>query len=290
MTFTLSMLVFVSASVFAGVSLVTLYRTLVERAEASDGGEDAAVSPLRRFVSPVGLIQRRFISSALSAVVVVSLLSFNGMTSFGALSLAASVGAVVGWFLPTVWYRFKIMKRKERFDMQILNLAMTLANGLRSGMALPQALDAAAQRIGAPMREELSVVMRECRLGLDLPESLERLYLRMPSEDLRLLITSIRLTLQAGGSLADVLERMIEMIRARTDFQERIKNKTAQGKFEAIAMSMMPLVVYVLLRLIDPALMRPLTTTPIGWAAIGAVCLLDLVGFVVIKKIVTIEV
>ena len=102
--------------------------------------------------------------------------------------------------------------------------------------------------------------------------------------------TSIRLTLQTGGSLADVLERMIEMIRARTDFQQRIRNKTAQGKFEAIAMSMMPLVVYILLRLIDPGLMRPLTTTPIGWAAIGAVCLLDLVGFVVIKKIVTIEV
>lgn len=290
MTFTLSLLVFAAASVFAGVTLVTFYRTLVERAEANDGGDDVAISPLRRFVSPVGLIQRRFISSALSAVVVVALLSFNGVTSFGALSFAVSVAAVVGWFLPTVWYRIKVMKRKERFDAQILNLAMTLANGLRSGMALPQALDAAAQRIGVPMREELSVVMRECRLGLDLPESLERLYLRMPGEDLRLLITSIRLTLQAGGSLADVLERMIEMIRARTDFQERIKNKTAQGKFEAVAMSMMPLVVYVLLRLIDPALMRPLTTTPIGWGAIGAVCVLDFVGFLVIKKIVTIEV
>ena len=151
-----------------------------------------------------------------------------------------------------------------------------------------------ANRIGVNSFLELyfeqKSVMRECRLGLDLPESLERLHRRMPGEDLRLLITSIRLTLQTGGSLADVLERMIEMIRARTDFQNRIKNKTAQGKFEAVAMSMMPLVVYVLLRLIDPDLMRPLTNTAIGWCAIGAVCLLDFVGFLVIKKIVTIEV
>ena len=290
MTLSLSILVFAAVSVFAGVILVTFYRALVERAEAGGSGDDVAVSPIRRFVTPVGLIQRRLVSSALSAVAIVALLSLNGVRSLGALAFVASVAAVVGWFLPMAWYRIKIAKRKERFDVQILNLAMTLANGLRSGMALPQALDAAAQRIGPPMREELAVVMRECRLGLDLPESLERLHRRMPGEDLRLLITSIRLTLQTGGSLADVLERMIEMIRARTDFQNRIKNKTAQGKFEAVAMSMMPLVVYVLLRLIDPDLMRPLTNTAIGWCAIGAVCLLDFVGFLVIKKIVTIEV
>ena len=117
-----------------------------------------------------------------------------------------------------------------------------------------------------------------------------RFYSRMPGEDLRLLVTSIKLTLQTGGSLAEVLERMVETIRARVEFQERLKNMTAQGRFEAIAMSLAPVLVYVLLRLIDPDLMIPLTSTLVGWCTIGIVTAWVLIGFFVINKIVTIEV
>ena len=140
------------------------------------------------------------------------------------------------------------------------------------------------------MREELAVVLGETRLGFDLTDALERFYSRMPGEDLRLLVTSIKLTLQTGGSLAEVLERMVETIRARVEFQERLKNMTAQGRFEAIAMSLAPVLVYVLLRLIDPDLMIPLTSTLVGWCTIGIVTAWVLVGFFVINKIVTIEV
>ena len=141
-----------------------------------------------------------------------------------------------------------------------------------------------------PMREELQVVLRETRLGLDLPEAFERLYRRMPGEDLRLLLTSIRLSLQTGGSLAEILSRMVETIRARIEFQEKVKTMTAQGRFEAIAMSLAPLVVYILLRVIDPELMKPLTSTVVGWCAIGAVFFLLTIGFIIIRKIVTIDV
>ena len=82
----------------------------------------------------------------------------------------------------------------------------------------------------------------------------------------------------------------METIRARVEFQERLKNMTAQGRFEAIAMSLAPVLVYVLLRLIDPDLMIPLTSTLVGWCTIGIVTAWVLIGFFVINKIVTIEV
>lgn len=290
MTFQLALLTFAGVSSVVGIALATAWRAMRERVSATDDDEAAAVSPLRRFVSPVRLAALKLGCCLVPAFASVLILIGSGHVSPFLLAGAGGLFGCIGWRLPMLYFGVKIRKRKEAFDGQILQLTMSLSNGLRSGQALPQALDAASQRIDAPMREELAVVLGEARLGLDLPEALERLYRRMPSEDLRLLLTSIKLTLQAGGSLAEVLERMVETIRARTEFQERLKNMTAQGRFEAIAMSLAPVLVYVLLRLIDPDLMIPLTSTLAGWCTIGIVAVWVLIGFSIINKIVTIEV
>lgn len=289
MSFSLTVLVFVGTASFAAFVLVTLYRTLQEGVENRD--DDAVVlSPMRRFISPEKLLAVRFVSCMVCAVVGVLVFIANDILSpFAYLPFAAALGAL-GWKLPRIWFAIKVRKRKELFDSQILTLTMSLANGLRSGQALPQALDAAAKRMPPPMQEELVQVLNETHLGLELSEALERMYIRMPGEDLRLLLTSVRLTLQAGGSLADVLGRMVEMIRARSEFQEKLKTMTSKGRFEAIAMSLAPLFVYILLRLIDPELMKPLTSTVIGWCTIGCVMVMLTIGYFVINKIVTIEV
>jgi len=290
MTFQLAILVFLGVFAVIAIALATTWRTLRERAIASADDDSVVVSPLRRFVSPVKLAALKLGFCLVPAFSVVLLLIAAGYVSPILLIVAGCVLGCVGWRLPMIYFGIKIKKRKALFDGQILQLTMSLSNGLRSGQALPQALDAASQRIDAPMREELAIVLGEARLGLELPEALERLYRRMPSEDLRLLLTSVKLTLQAGGSLAEVLERMVETIRARTEFQERLKNMTAQGRFEAIAMSLAPVLVYILLRLIDPTLMIPLTSTLVGWCTVGIVAAWVLIGFYIINKIVTIEV
>ncbi|MBR0056429.1 MAG: type II secretion system F family protein, partial [Kiritimatiellae bacterium] len=188
------------------------------------------------------------------------------------------------------WFRRKVAQRKELFNSQILELTTGLATGMRSGQAFPAALESVSGRIQWPMKEELAIVLREYRRGSDHPEALDRLNQRIPSEDLTLLIGSIRLTTQSGGSLAEVLDRMVEMIRGRREFQDKVKAMTAQGKFEAIAMSLAPLFVFLLLFLIDRPLMLPLVTTLPGWLTIAADATLVTIGFLVIRKIVTIEV
>lgn len=281
-------IVFIGTAAFASMVLVIVYGALQNRIR--DGEALPAHDPLRKFVSPGRLLSIRFSLAAALAVSGMAVLLLHGVTSPFLLVPVEAVLVVVGWKLPLLWFALKVRKRKSAFDAQILNLTMTLANGLRSGQALPQALEAASQRMEDPMREELALVIGESRLGLELPEALENLHRRMPGEDLRLLLTSIRLTLQAGGSLADVLERMVGMIRSRTEFQEKLKTMTAQGRFEAIAMSLAPVFVYILLRLIDPTLMKPLTSTAIGWCTIAGVAVMLAIGFLVINKIVTIEV
>lgn len=289
MSLSIAAIIFIGTSAFATMVLIYAYKGLQAQAKVS-GETDAVLSPLRKFIDPKKLLSIRFAFGIAFAVLGMAFLILNNeLLPVVYVPAGVSLG-FLGWKLPFLWFMLKVRKRKQLFDSQILHLTMTLANGLRSGQALPQALDAASQRMGDPMREELALVLNESRYGLDLAEALERLHTRMPGEDLRLLITSIRLTLQSGGSLADVLERMVVMIRSRTEFHEKLKTMTAQGRFEAIAMSLAPVFVYVLLRLIDPELMKPLTGTFIGWCTIGGVAIMISIGFFIINKIVTIEV
>jgi len=222
-------------------------------------------------------------------VMLVVLVGAGVLNPFTYLPVSTGAGCL-GFMLPLWWFMRKAALRRELFENKILDMTVGLSNGLRAGQALPAALEAVSSRVSGPMAEELATVLREYRLGLDLPDALARLNARMPCEDMQLLVGSIRLTMQSGGSLVDVLERIVEMIRGRREFQDKLKSMTAQGRFEAIAMSLAPLAVFLLLYAINPPLMEPMVTTGTGWFAIGCATALVTAGFFTIKKITTIEV
>ena len=203
---------------------------------------------------------------------------------------AADGSSLLSWFGPRWIAKYRAYQRKRAFDDRILDLTMGLANAMKAGMALAQALEKVSEQLGGVMREEISVVLREYRLGMGLTDSMSRLAERMPGEDMHLLTSAIRLTTQTGGSLVDVLVQLVDTIRNRTEFQQKLRTLTAQGKFEAMAMASAPLLAFVLLYFCQPDLMRPLVTTTTGWVAIGVAFVLEVIGFFVIRKIITIEV
>ena len=278
--------------VFAAVTLCvylvvsTVYKVTLERLENQPG----KFEELKHFVSIPRLLSLRFSGLFLLGIGIVLILLFCGVVNPFIYIPIGIVAAVLGWMAPLVYYRWKVTKRKELFEAKLLDFTMGLASGMRSGLGLPQALEATSKRIGEPMQEELQTVLREYRFGMELADALQRLNERMPSEDLNLLVTTIKLTTKTGGSLVEVMDKMVEMIRGRREFQERLKNMTAQGKFEAIAMSCAPVAAFILLYIVDPTLMRPMVTTGMGWCGIGIVAVMISCGYFVIKKIVTIEV
>ena len=155
---------------------------------------------------------------------------------------------------------------------------------------MPQAMEAVTRDIGGPVGEEFSLLLHEYRYGsVELGECLERLGKRMPGEDLQLLITAVKLTIQSGGSLAEVLEKITNTVRQLVEFQERLKTLTAQGRFEALAMGSAPMLAFGLLYFIDPEMMKPLVTTQMGWTALGIVLVMETLGFLWIRRIVAIE-
>ena len=181
-------------------------------------------------------------------------------------------------------------KHKADFDAHILSLTMGVVNALKAGMAFPQALDRVGEQIGGAMGEEVAATLREYRLGMDIADAVQRLHDRMPSEDMRLIASAVKLSISTGGSLVEVMAKLVDTIRDRTEFQQKLATLTAQGRFEAIAMSCCPLVAFVLMYIIQPDLMRPLLTTLKGWCAIGTSLTLVTLGYLTIRKIVDIKV
>ena len=265
-----------------------------ERGESLDGAArpDAGrgIAPMDRFVSPGRLFQMRIVAAAVPAVAVPLAFVMGGVSNPLLLVPMMAVFGWIGWMTPLWVFTRKVAQRKAAFESKILDLTMGLANALKAGMALPQGLEKVMQQMDGPMHEEMMTVLSEYRLGISITDALWRLQDRMPCEDLRLLTSAVRLTMQSGGSLVEVLSEMVEMIRSRTEFQEKLKTLTAQGRFEALAMASAPVAAFVLLYFCQPDLMRPLVTTTTGWIAIAVAALLEAIGFVVIRKIVTIEV
>jgi tight adherence protein B len=290
----IGVLLLVFAAVTWGVWVVTplLAQLGLERSAGryvkSDGRTQ--LGTIYRFTTPERLAQSCWSAALLGGGSLAAILIAFNVLSPVILIGCSLLAAVLCFRFPILWLRSRIKRRQALFDARLTDLTLGIANGLRAGAALPQSLELVSRDMGGPMTEELALVLHEYRLGMDLPESLNRLCERMPGEDLSLLVTAIKLTMQSGGSLAEVLDRITDTIRQRTEFHDRLRTMTAQGRFEAIAMASAPLVAFAILYMLDRQLMQPLVQTQLGWCAIGAVVILETIGFLVINKIVTIDV
>lgn len=253
----------------------------------SDGRQK---TPLERFVSPGRLFRLKLAFSLGPAMLLPALFLVSGFANPIFLLVFASAVGFAGWRIVSLYYDILVRRRHLDFENGVLDFAAGLANALRAGMALPQAMERIAERMDGAMKEELTIVLREYRLGLEMPDALERLVERMPCEDMRLLASSVRLTTKTGGSLAEVLQEMVDMIRARREFSEKVKTLSAQGRFEGYVLGAMPVIAFALFYVIQPDLMSVLFKTMVGWTAIGVALLLETIGFLVISRITDIKV
>lgn len=282
------LLIFVSVSGICFILCRTLFSDLEHQGAERSGGWDGR-SQIEYFISRPKLRKMQICFAVVGALIMLCLLLVAGVTPWAFAPIAGLAGGAA-FMLPLLYYRHKVKKRFDEFKSKLLDVVMGLNNGMRSGVALPQALEVVGRDIGGVMQEEITMTLCEYRLGIDLTRALERLEKRMPDDNLRLFVTAVGISQQTGGSLSDILDKIIETIRQRSIMDDKINTLTAQGKFESIVMACAPLMAFVILYLLDRQLMAPLVTTVIGWAAIGAVLVLETIGYFIIKKIVTVEI
>ncbi|MBK6675001.1 MAG: type II secretion system F family protein [Proteobacteria bacterium] len=179
---------------------------------------------------------------------------------------------------------------RRRITAQLPDALALWAGLLRAGQAMAPALTQLASRQPDPLGAELGLVLSQYRLGVSLDVAMGRLRDRSAVPDLRILATLLRAQRDLGGNLAEALDRLAAMLRNRLALEARIRSLTAQGRLQGVVVGVLPLLLAAVLCVMEPAAMGAMVTTPIGWAAMALVLVLEIAGFAMIRRIVNIDV
>jgi tight adherence protein B len=211
-----------------------------------------------------------------------ALFSFNPM---GGLFLAGLVG-----FIPVPLVRFLKARRWRAFDLQFLDGVNLLRNAMKSGLTLQQAIDVLVREMQPPISEEFDRLLKEVQLGRTVEEALTSLNERIGHPELDLVTSAVVTLRKTGGNLAETFEVISITIQERTRVEGKIRALTAQGMTQAYVLVAMPFILGIIMFLLDPAYMTPMFSTVLGLVFLAFVVLLVSMGWLIIKKIVTIEV
>jgi tight adherence protein B len=191
---------------------------------------------------------------------------------------------------PTLIYRWLRVRRRHTLVRQLPDVAAALAAALRAGLSLSHALEQVVKFQPRPSSQEFSLMLREHRLGIPLDRALWALAHRSETKDFHLLVSTLGIARDLGGGLAEALERFSSMLRRRLALEDRIRALTAQGRLQGVIMGALPILLGGVLMLMEPETMSLLFSEPAGWAVCALVVALEAVGFVLIRRIVNIEV
>lgn len=201
----------------------------------------------------------------------------------------ALVASVFFLLAPRGLLAFIRRRRLRRLYAQLPDGIALLAGLLRAGHGLAQGLELVATRQAAPLGQELQLLLRKHRLGLPLDQALQEFSVRVPEPDVALLVLAIRVSRDVGGNLAESLQRLGEGVRSRVLLRERIGALTAQGKLQGLIIGLLPLFLMAVLGVIDPGPMSWLFKTHGGWMTLTVISVLELSGFMLIRRIVRID-
>jgi len=191
---------------------------------------------------------------------------------------------------PLVAYKTFLKRRITSFEKQLPDGLQMIAGALRAGSSLSAALLQLSTEFPPPLSQEISLVVREQKLGLNIDLCLQNLAERMPLNSVILTVSTIRIANETGGELAESLARTANTLRLIEQAEGKIAALTSQGKMQAWVVGLMPVSLIVVLDKMEPEAMGQLWTTKEGWLALAMIVVLEFLGIYVIRKIVNIDV
>lgn len=204
------------------------------------------------------------------------------------LLLAALLG-IVGYFAPQIYLRFQQQKLLHQFNRQLSDGISMMSNSLKAGYGFIQTLDMLAKEMPAPLGTAFAQTMHEINLGVATEQALLNMATRVKSEDLELIITAVLIQRQTGGNLAEILDNISATIRERVKIQGEIKTMTAQGRISGLIIALLPVLLALVMLIVDPNYLNLLFTRKAGLLMVGYAITAELIGALIIKKIVTIR-
>lgn len=225
--------------------------------------------------------------------VILSLAAALSVLVLGWVIMGLAAGVILafcGLFLPGIYIRMLTARRLAQFNEQLVDTLNALSSAFRAGLSFAQALEAVADEAEDPLGHEFRIAVREMRMGVEIPTALSNVADRTGSEDMALVATSTAVAAGMGGNMAEMFETISRTIAERFRIEGRIAALTSMGRMQGIVVALLPFVLAIALNWMRPDLMGPMLAHPFGWALIAAILTMDLMGAMIIRKIVEIDV
>jgi tight adherence protein B len=265
----------------------------VERRSAIDGLEDMVAG--RGFAANIQVdLARADLKLKVTEFLAITVLSVVLFFLLGYLlfdtPVIGLVSGAVGFFVPRIYVNVRRRRRLHAFNDQLGDTITLLANSLRSGFSIVQSMETVANQLPEPISAEFHRVTQEIGLGLHYEEALNNMLRRVPSDDLDLMITAINIQGRVGGNLAEILDTIGHTIRERVRIKGEIRVLTAQQMISGYILTGLPVILMLVLYLLNKEYIGRMFRDPCGWIMIGVSTIMIVVGFLIIRRIVDIEV
>lgn len=214
-----------------------------------------------------------------------------GLAAYTVLNVVVSFAiALVAASLPVLHVAQRRKRRLTKFNAQLPDTLDLLSRSLQVGHAFSESLHQVATEMPDPIAGEFRIAFEEQKLGLSTKAALDRLTERVPLPDLRLCVTAMHIQRETGGNLAEILEKVAQTIRERFKLMEDFRTMTTSARGSAWILCGLPFLLVFVLSLINPKYMAPLFHDSRGHVVIVVAIILQLMGMLVIKRILNIKV
>jgi len=252
-----------------------------------EGGTDTFTDRFARkcrdagFEAPVKTIILGIAGGMCGAFAIILLLTGSLMAA-----LAASIVVMMGF---RMFVNIKVNKRRNLFESQLVDALELAARSLRVGHPLPGAFRLASEEIAAPVGVIFGNIVQQQELGVPLDQAVSQAAAESSSDDLKLFATAVIIQIRSGGNLADMMERVVAVMRDRQRLSRRVRVLIAQTQFSKQVLLSLPIGMFVLLNLMNREYMQPLYNTSGGQGILIAAACMLLFGAWVMSKLAVIK-
>ena len=197
---------------------------------------------------------------------------------------------IAGFLLPPIIFKSLYEKRCAQFVDQMVDALTIMANGIKSGSNPQQSMQRVVEIMGNPISSEFGQVLTQTQFGQSYEEALSDLAVRIPKPDVQMFVTAVNILKETGGNMAETFQTIVSTIRERQKLEKKISAMTAQGVMQGIIVTSIPFILGAVFYAIDPKFIQPMFDSPQGLALLALMLTLQVIGGMMIKKIVTIKV
>ena len=201
----------------------------------------------------------------------------------------AAVAGLIALFLPTIWLQRKRTKRLKLIEEQFPDSIDLIARALRAGHAFTTGIGMVSDEVPAPTGPEFRLLYEHQNFGMPLPDALKRFAERIDLLDARFFVTAVLTQRESGGNLSEVLDNLSSVIRERFKVKRQVRVLSAHGRLTGLILMAMPPIMALILFQLSPESTSLLITDPLGQRMLVGAAVLQIVGGVIIKKIVNVE-